>query len=254
MIIFVELFSQKLPFLLKFHPPHLYCQFHQLYVFSQKKMYETILRAGFLIPSTIMMRKSIIEAEGHFDNSFRRLQDRELWIRLLKKGFRFIGKSEVLVRYRIHSDSLSTDPNSGQQAVIALALKHFGPDDGQPQTWSCDKRRVYGGVYRYHVLTSVHSNGDWQGASDYLRKALQIDPTLSTDIDLYYDLAHGNQPPGSRRSLRRVRHTVPAANRSGVPLARGRITSTMPVATESDEGSSAPRSRVVDHRAPVRGR
>ena len=168
------------------------------------KMYETLLRADFLIPSTIMLRKSVVKAAGLFDPTFRRLQDGELWIRLLKKDFRFIGIPDVLVRYRIHSTSLSNDPSGGQQAMMALAIKHFGPDDGQPQTWSNDKQRAYGGVYRYHVLTSVQHQNDWKAASSFLRQGLQADPTLSTDLDLFYDLAHGNQPVGYRGTSFRV--------------------------------------------------
>ena len=128
------------------------------------------------------MRKSVIKSAGLFDPTFRRLQDGELWIRLLKKNIRFAGISDVLVRYRIHSRSLSNDPTSGKEAIMALAKKHFGPDDGQPQTWSADKRRAYGGAYRFHILTSVQRQNDWRAASSFFRKGLLADPTLSTDL------------------------------------------------------------------------
>lgn len=167
-------------------------------------MYEKLLRADFLIPSTILMRKSVVKAAGLFDPTFRRLQDGELWIRLLKRKIRFFGLSDVLVRYRIHSTSLSNDPSGGQQAMMALAKKHFGPDDGHPQSWSADKRRAYGGVYRYNVLTSVQRQSDWKTAGSFLQCGLQADPTLSTDLDLFYDLAHGNQPVGYRGTPYRV--------------------------------------------------
>lgn len=173
-------------------------------IVPSEKMYETLLRADFLIPSTITMRKSVVKAAGLFDPTFRRLQDGELWIRLLKKKIRFAGISDVLVRYRIHSISLSNDPKSGQKAMMALAKKHFGPDDGQPKTWPADKRRAYGGVYRYHVLTSVQRQNDWKAASSFFRMGVLADPTLSTDLDLFYELAHGNQPNGYRGTSYRV--------------------------------------------------
>jgi tetratricopeptide (TPR) repeat protein len=85
-----------------------------------------------------------------------------------------------------------------QHAMQAVIEKHFGPDDGKWQTWSKEKRRAYGGVYRYLALTSVQRQDNWQAAAHYLRLALQADPALATDLDLYYDLALGSQPPGYR--------------------------------------------------------
>jgi len=163
------------------------------------EMYSTLLRANFLIPSTILMRRSAVEEAEMFDKSLRSCEDWDLWLRILKTDD-IIGTSECLVRYRLHSSSLSTNPDGMQQATREVMEKHFGKDDGNPQKWSTEKRRAFGGVYRYHVLTSAHLRNDWGVAGSYFRKALQIDPTLSTDLDLFYDLAHVNQPPGFRGS------------------------------------------------------
>jgi glycosyltransferase involved in cell wall biosynthesis len=167
-------------------------------------MYHTLLRANFLIPSTITLRRSVIVAAGLFDETFRRLQDWELWIRLLKEGRHFVGLVEVLARYRIHPYSLSTDLTGGQRAALALAVKHFGPDDGQWRTWPHEKRRTYGGVYRYCALSSVQRQNDWQICALHLCRALQIDPTLATDLDFFYDLALGAQPVGYRGTSHRL--------------------------------------------------
>jgi len=161
-------------------------------------IYQTLLRANFLIPSTVTMRRSVVVTADLFDVAFRRLQDWELWIRLLKQGHRFVGLEDVLVRYRIHGSSLSVDPTGGQRAAMALAAKNFGPDDGHWQDWSSDKRRAYGGVYRYHLLTSVQRQEDWDAGALNLRQALRADPSLAVDLNLFYDLALGSQPPGYR--------------------------------------------------------
>jgi hypothetical protein len=165
---------------------------------SPDTIYQSLLRANFLIPSTIMMRRHNIAAAGLFDVAFRRLQDWELWIRLLREGHSLVGLDDVLVRYRIHGTSLSVDPSGGQQAAMMLAEKHFGPDDGQWESWPWEKRRAYGGVYRYHLLTSVQRQGDWDAGALYLRQALRADPSLAVDLNLFYDLALGSQPPGQR--------------------------------------------------------
>jgi hypothetical protein len=168
-------------------------------VVPPEEMQHVMLRANFLVPSTIMMRRDAVMAVGLFDTAFRRLQDWELWVRLLQQGYRFIGNSEKLVRYRVHDNSLSTDPTGGQRAAMALAVKSFGPDDGQWSTWSEEKRRMYGGVYRYHALTaSLIRAADWQSCARHLRRALQVDPSLAEDLDLFYELALGTQPMGQR--------------------------------------------------------
>jgi glycosyltransferase involved in cell wall biosynthesis len=168
-------------------------------VVPPEKMYWTLLRANFIIPSSIVLRRSVAMVNGLFDLSFRRLQDWEFWLRLAKTGHKFIGVKTCLVRYRLHSSSLSMDSKSGNLAAKALAEKHFGPDDGNSSTWSDEKRRMYGGVYRYHALmSSLLRERDWRSCADNIRRGFLIDPTLATDLDLFYELSLGQQPLGYR--------------------------------------------------------
>ncbi len=165
------------------------------------QLYETLLRYNFLIPSTIVINRDLVIAAGSFDVGFRRLQDWELWIRLLRQQHVFAGLDECLVRYRIHAQSLSTDPSGGQQAAKALVQKHFGPDDRDLEKWPADKRRAYGGLYRYYALTtSLMRESDWGGCARFLRLALEADPSLAFDLDLFYELALGSRPAGFRNA------------------------------------------------------
>jgi hypothetical protein len=165
------------------------------------ELHDTLLRYNFLIPSTIVMNRSVVTSAGLFDLAFRRLQDWELWIRLLRQGCSFAGLDECLVRYRIHARSLSTDPGGGQQAAKALVQKHFGHDDGNPENWPADKRRAYGGLYRYCALTtSLLRQGDWGECARFLRLAFEADPLLAFDLDLFYELALGAEPAGYRNA------------------------------------------------------
>lgn len=160
-------------------------------------LYNTLLRANFIIPSTILMRRSIVIQAGLFDQGLRSCEDWDLWLRLLPTH-KIIGINDILVCYRIHGSSLSTNPAGMQRATRLVVEKHFGADDGNPETWSPDKRRAYGGMYRYHTITSILRQGDWKGGAQYLIEAFKIDPSLSKDLGLYYDLALGTQPPGYR--------------------------------------------------------
>lgn len=160
-------------------------------------VYSTLLRANFLIPSGVLLhRKSALEI-GLFDPTFRRLQDWEFWLRLARAGRCFISTPTPLVLYRLHSSSLSADPESGKRAALAIAEKHFGPPQDEPEDWTPAKRRAYGGAYRYCVLISVQLD-NWGDCAHYMRKALHYDPSLSLDLDLFYELALGSQPLGQR--------------------------------------------------------
>jgi glycosyltransferase involved in cell wall biosynthesis len=160
-------------------------------------IYKTLLRANFLIVGAVLIRRSAILAVGLFDPSLRAVEDWDLWLRLARNHV-FVGIPKCLVRKRLHSSSLSTDVCQMRQAIAYVVEKHFGPDDGQHRHWAREKRLAYGGAFRYNVLTSVLPQNDWRSCAANLRKALVIDPTLSLDLDLFYELALGTQPTGYR--------------------------------------------------------
>jgi tetratricopeptide (TPR) repeat protein len=152
------------------------------------------------------MCRSEVIAHGLFEQADRKMhgcEDWDLWLRLAPNHI-FIGTPTCLVRYRLHKSSMTANPSGMQQAVRAVIEKHFGPDDGQLQEWSPEKRRAYGGVYRYYALTSIQRQHDWEKAGKYLHRAFTIDPDLSNDIDLFYDLAYGYQSAGYRDSSNRM--------------------------------------------------
>jgi glycosyltransferase involved in cell wall biosynthesis len=166
---------------------------------SSPDIFQTLLRANFLIPSTILMRRSISLEAGSFDSSLRSCEDWDLWLRIAP-DHNFVGTPACLVRYRLHESSLTANPQGMQQAARAVIEKQFGIDDGNPSSWSPEKRRAYGGLYRYHALTSVRRLDDWETAGQYLRQALYADPLLSVDLDLFFELTYGSLSTGYKSS------------------------------------------------------
>jgi glycosyltransferase involved in cell wall biosynthesis len=163
-------------------------------------LYARLLRLNYLIPSTFLVRRSIFEEVGLFEQNNRKMhgcEDWDLWLRMARTHD-FVGTPSRLVRYRIHTNALSANPGKMQDAARAVIEAHFGPEEDNVLNWSPEKRRAYGGLYRYDLLTSVQRQQDWQNAANYFRKALEIDPSLSKDIDMFYELALGYQPSGYR--------------------------------------------------------
>ena len=162
-----------------------------------EEIYWVLIRSNFIIPSTVLLRKSIVIEVGLFDQSLRSCEDWDLWLRLLPDR-KIIGSPLCLVRYRIHGSSLSTNVGGMHDAARAVVKKHFGEDDGQYDSWSSEKRRAYGGLYWYQAWTSLSRTKDWEIAKEYLFKAIRTDPTLGENLDFYYELALGDQPMGFR--------------------------------------------------------
>jgi glycosyltransferase involved in cell wall biosynthesis len=155
-----------------------------------------LLRANFLIPSTVVMRREAVVEAGLFDPAFRHgCEDWELWLRLSMRGT-FTGSERTEVRYRIHAASMSRRTAEMRIAAQQVIRKHFGPPDGSCAEWSEDKRRAYGGLYRYWLLSSVQRDDDWADAPECLRRALRCDESLAGDLDLFYALALGHRRTG----------------------------------------------------------
>ncbi|MEZ5317449.1 MAG: glycosyltransferase family 2 protein [Vicinamibacterales bacterium] len=159
-----------------------------------------LLRANFLIPSTIVLRRAAVIEAGLFDTGFRSAQgceDWDLWLRLLPRH-EFAGLEACHARYRVHPAAMSADPAGMQRSARRVMEKQFGPDDGRWAGWSAEQRRGWGGFYRYALLSSIQRRDDWAAAPDHLHRAIAIDPDLASDLDLFYDLALGAQPAGHR--------------------------------------------------------
>jgi glycosyltransferase involved in cell wall biosynthesis len=163
-------------------------------------LYHRLLRANFIIPSTVVLRRDVVVAAGMFDATLRSCEDWDLWLRLLP-AHTIVGLDACLVDYRVHGASLSGDPEAMQSWARRVIEKRFGAEEGSPDGWSPEKRRAFGGLYRYCAISTVQRRLDWAKAAGYLRDAVRIDPTLAEDLDLFYDLALAGQPVGYRGSV-----------------------------------------------------
>ena len=182
--------------------------------YRRVKLYQRLLRANFIIPSTVVLRRDAVAAVGLFDRTLRSCEDWDLWLRLLPDQA-IVGHDACLVDYRVHGASLSGDPEAMQHWARTVIERRFGPEEGTPDGWVPDKRRAFGGLYRYCAISSVQRRLDWVKCAEHLRRALGIDPTLAQDLDLFYDLALAGQPVGYR----------------------GTVTGTVPVSVVNDAGA-----------------
>ena len=78
-----------------------------------------------IILSTVVTRRAVIVAAGLFDESLRRGQDFELWLRLALAGAVIGYQTHLLAERRVYASLLSSDPVSEIQRTINV-LDRFG--------------------------------------------------------------------------------------------------------------------------------
>jgi glycosyltransferase involved in cell wall biosynthesis len=77
--------------------------------------------------STVMIRKSVLDAVGGFDDQFRGPEDYDLWMRIAAKGE--VGKIlSPLAQYREQATGLSRDDRKFLPQVLRVIDKAFSPD------------------------------------------------------------------------------------------------------------------------------
>ncbi len=78
---------------------------------SGEQVFPRLLQRNFINPLTVMFRRSVFERFGYFDESYRRSEDWEFWVRLAYQGVQFCFLPEKLAKYRMRRASgLSYNP------------------------------------------------------------------------------------------------------------------------------------------------
>ena len=82
--------------------------------------------------SSVVLRRSALQAAGGFPGPVRVAEDWELWLRLARAGQDALCVPEATVRYRRHPDGLTADVTRLARAQLALHAAHadlVGPDE-----------------------------------------------------------------------------------------------------------------------------
>jgi GT2 family glycosyltransferase len=91
---------------------------------SQPVTFEDLLLKGCqIIPSATVARKQVIVDSGLFDESLRRVEDYDLWLRLVYRGAKLAYQPSALILRRFHSGALTSDPAKLLQAEEQVLTK-----------------------------------------------------------------------------------------------------------------------------------
>ena len=160
-------------------------------------LYSALIEADFIVTPAIIAYKRCYEQVGAFDLEFHICEDYDMWLRLANV-FRIAGISRPLVRIRVHeSSTMMRNSDALCRFRIALTEKHFGARTGDPDSWAEDKRRAYAYAFLTCALRYIQDGENEEGWR-YMREAATIWPDLLSRLDVFYELACGDQPRSYR--------------------------------------------------------
>ncbi|WP_022670001.1 glycosyltransferase family 2 protein [Hippea alviniae] len=132
-----------------------------------------IVRGSFIDPSTVVIKKKIVERVGGFDESLEVTEDWDLWLKVMKIGkFAYIEKPLVYKRIDICNEEIPIKTRKHNCIVIENFYNSLSNtkkkeiEDVLKQTMSK--------VYMKYGAALIHS-GNRKIAREYLKKSLEID-------------------------------------------------------------------------------
>jgi glycosyltransferase involved in cell wall biosynthesis len=97
--------------------------FMDLHPSSGPVTFERLLRQECNVMVSVLARRDVLVAAGLFDESLRSSEDFDLWLRVVKGGWKIGYHREPLVRSRLRSSSLSADGVSMCQHIVRVLDK-----------------------------------------------------------------------------------------------------------------------------------
>jgi glycosyltransferase involved in cell wall biosynthesis len=135
--------------------------------------FEALLLQTCNVFTSVTARKEALLKAGLFNPDFRRSEDFDLWVRVVKSGGRIAYHREPLVRYRRRRDSLSADIPLLTSATLKV-LDNFERVlslTAQERATLEAARRHYRVILDFHLGKAAFLRGDQAEAIQYLRQA-----------------------------------------------------------------------------------
>ncbi len=105
-------------------------------------MLQSLITSTTFIPSSVVVRKRCFDTCGLFDESLKKVEDREMWIRLAKR-YRFGCTPDCLVDYRLHTSALNLQTDGMEEAFHETLRRAFADGPLQRRWLLRDKARAF---------------------------------------------------------------------------------------------------------------
>lgn len=152
---------------------------HRKLPIDSDKLAKELVHRNILCHGSVLIRKDAVEAVGLYNESLRYAQDYELWLRMLREGFKASVVPDFLYSYRISPESVAKV--YAQQEYVALIKRmregktKAAGSRTMPNLVALSQKQKRS-LYHYAVGTLKLENGEVKEARRELLKSLRIDP------------------------------------------------------------------------------
>ncbi len=77
--------------------------------YSGELNFSKIISGEYMVIHAALIRREVFERVGYFDESLRKCEDYDFWLRIAMKGIRFLFIDQVLAYYRLHEGQMVQD-------------------------------------------------------------------------------------------------------------------------------------------------
>lgn len=96
---------------------------------------KALFHSTTFLPSGVVVRRRRFLETGGFDTKYKVAEDWELWLRMLKAGFRFAACPEPLVKFRIHPNNQSRNALASLDEAMDILKRHVIPMQPAGTRW-----------------------------------------------------------------------------------------------------------------------
>lgn len=126
-------------------------------------LFNALLLDNFIVVSSTMIRRSVLQASGGFDASLGVVEDWDLWLKLSAQGAKFAAVPEPVTMYQWRPGSLSKNYDRMRQTRLQIIQRALNSERARSLSWSLRRK----------ALASVESCSAWFLAASSPRKAMQ---------------------------------------------------------------------------------
>jgi glycosyltransferase involved in cell wall biosynthesis len=125
---------------------------------------------------SVLLRRACLEKIGLFDEDLRAYEDWDLWLRLLRAGYRIAWIDQPVSLYRFHEAQMTRDGTRMRTASLAVLNKTFR-DPKLPEAWRTLEDLAYSHSY-LRSAAQAYRAGALDRAKLDLAEAVRLNPRL----------------------------------------------------------------------------
>jgi glycosyltransferase involved in cell wall biosynthesis len=107
--------------------------------------------------ATVLYRREVLLALGGFDESLRRCEDYDLYLRIARQ-FAIASHSDIIAEYRWHGQNMSSNAEEMLEAVLQVHSRYHGQNSAQRKAWRAG-RQFWKAWYRQGYLEWIGQAG-----------------------------------------------------------------------------------------------